>query len=82
MPTHQAAMHMKPGERLLLAQLKSARALQQRVSEELAKHAVEKAKRRAKQALKEAEQGPERLAERAEKKTKGIFEDLKQRVGH
>ena len=56
--------------------------LQQRVPEEMAEHAVEKAKQKPKQALKKAEQEPERLAERAEKKTKGIFEDLKQRVGH
>jgi len=55
--------------------------LQQRVPEEMAEHAVEKAKQKPKQALKKAEQEPERLAERAEKKTKGIFEDLKQRVG-
>jgi gas vesicle structural protein len=54
--------------------------LQQRVPEEMAKHAVEKAEEKPKRALKKAEQEPEHLAKRGEKKAKGIFDELKDRA--
>jgi len=55
--------------------------LQEGAAEKVTEHKVESAKEKPKQAAKKAGEEPKRAAKHGEKRAKGLFEELKERVG-
>ncbi len=63
------------------AELAGLPELQERAAEKVTEHKVEEAKERPKKTMKKAVKKPERAAKHGEKKAKGMFEELKDRIG-